>query len=104
MEAQTAESKREARKRTGVSDWDPRNTRIPRYSEPAGLSGCSVPGHARTRLEAVLEDLAVQRSAADLEHARRFLLVPRDRFEHTQDVGPLGLGQRRHARRLGRGG
>src|SRR4029077_12802062 len=53
--------------------------------------------------ERVLDDLAVQGAAADLEHARRFLLVPAHRVEHPPDVRALRVGERRQtiAERLG---
>ena len=49
-------------------------------------------------LEAKLFDLAIQRAAADVEHLRRFELVPPHGFEHTDDVSLLGVTQRRQAR------
>jgi hypothetical protein len=51
----------------------------------------SVSGHAHFVAEAVLEDLAVESAAADVQDPRRFLFVPGDRIEHAQDVGTLGL-------------
>ena len=49
------------------------------------------------RLEAVFQDLPVERPAADVEHASRFLLVPVHGFENSYDVCPFGLGERRQA-------
>src|SRR5262249_52977752 len=56
------------------------------------LSGAHSPD---LRREAVLADLAIQRAAADVQHARRLLLVPLDRVEDAGDVRPLGIGERR---------
>src|SRR6185503_4129038 len=47
-------------------------------------------------VEAVFHDLAVEGSPADFQHAGRLLLVPVHALEHTDDVGPLGFGERRH--------
>src|SRR5687767_15900579 len=51
-------------------------------------------GDPAVLFELVLEDLPVERAAADLQQAGRFLLVPRHRFEHPLDVGALGVTQR----------
>src|SRR6185503_19985025 len=52
--------------------------------------------------ELVLQDLSIEGAAADLEHARRLLLVPRHRLEHPLDLGALGVAQRGQLRpRLG---
>ena len=44
-------------------------------------------------LEAVLDDLPIERAAADLEEPGRFLLVPRRGIEHADDVRAFGLAQ-----------
>src|SRR5262245_61457814 len=46
------------------------------------------------RLEGVLDDFPVQRAAADLQHARGFLLVPLHGFQHAHDVRTLGFRER----------
>src|SRR5262249_38719582 len=49
---------------------------------------------SRLRFQLVLHDLSVQSAPADAEHPGRLLLVPVHEFEHPDDVGALGLGQR----------
>src|SRR5688500_19401025 len=44
-------------------------------------------------LEAVFIDFAIQGAAADLEHFRRLELVPLDRLEYSDDVGPFRVAQ-----------
>ena len=45
--------------------------------------------------QAVLDNLAIKRAAADFEHARRLLLIPLHALEHAHDVSALGFGKRR---------
>src|ERR1700748_2731 len=63
------------------------------------LVDCSVSGRPRLRLEAVLDDLPVERAAADLEQPGRLLLVPRDRVEHPDNMRALGIAKRRQTGR-----
>ena len=55
------------------------------------------PRRLRFRLHAVFDDFAVERAAADVEDARRLLLVPVHALEDAGDVGAFGFGQRRQA-------
>src|SRR5207245_11804456 len=57
----------------------------------------SVAGLPRLGLELVLQNFAIQRTAADVQDAGRFLLVPLHAFEDANDVRTFGLGQRREA-------
>src|SRR5687767_7878402 len=60
-------------------------------------AACSISGLAAMglRLQPELEDLAVQRPAADFENARGLFFVPAARIEDADDVGALGLAERR---------
>src|SRR3954463_2543919 len=81
--------------RSANSLWVPTNREGPLLS----LSFAAAPaaGLPRLRLELVLQNLPIQRAAADIQNARRFLLVPLHPFEHADDVRTLGLGQRRES-------
>src|SRR5262245_53199738 len=79
------------------------STERERTTSPADSSGSlgaglAQPSSGRTRFgfQLILDDLAVERAAADVEDPCRFLLVPRNRLENPDDVRPLGFGQRRH--------
>src|SRR5688572_8381098 len=63
-----------------------------------GLLSCSVSRHARVGLESVLDDLAIQRAAADREETSGLLLIPRGGLEHANDVGTLRFRQRGQTR------
>src|ERR1035437_908748 len=98
----------------------PRRTsdaRDPRLGEPsrayyhsteAGRSYffAAPPGARRPwfRLQLELDDLAVQRAAADVEHPGGLLLVPFHRFEDPYDMGAFGIGERRQPVAGARGG
>src|SRR5207248_2038979 len=49
----------------------------------------------RFGFELVLENLAVQRAATDVQDAGRFLLVPLRPLEHPDDMRAFGFGERR---------
>ena len=54
---------------------------------------CPIPRSASIVLEAVLDDLAVQRSAADFQDPRRLLLVPPGCIEGAHDMRPFRLAE-----------
>ena len=65
-------------------------------------SGVYVPRFAAARrlgfrLEFIFDDLAIERAAADIKHARRLLLVPVHRLEYPDDVRALRFGKRGQA-------
>src|SRR4030095_1093720 len=68
------------------------------------LSGGAVAGDAGFGAEAVLDDLAIKRPAADVEHEGRFLLIPSARLEHPLELIVLVFRQSLQAARFRRRG
>src|SRR3982751_638285 len=58
---------------------------------------CNRPRRPLLALETVFDNFAIESAAADFENRRCLLLVPIHRFEHTNDVGALGIGERGEA-------
>src|SRR5262245_59268462 len=77
----------------------PKGRPLPKTGELPRCAGSRGPGLGT---EAVLDDLAIERSAADVEQAGRFLLVPITRLEHAKDVIFFVLRQRLQPARFGR--
>src|SRR5690349_3529348 len=65
----------------------------PRARGPASLDGRFDSGGATVLFELILQNLPVEGAAADFEHSRCFLLVPRHRFQYPQDVGAFRVPQ-----------
>src|SRR5689334_22254966 len=53
--------------------------------------------------QTVLEDLSIERAAADLQDLGGVLLVPADGFEDADDMGSFGFGERRQSLLVRRG-